>query len=331
MKQLTLFLLSILFLITLNSYGQPNARVQIIHNSADVSLDTVDMWLNGNKEFDDLAFREATPFVDLPADTALNIGIAGQSSSAVGDTIVNFTDTLTNNETYVIVVHGVANPSNYSPSPDLTLAIKPMAREEANVSGNSDILIHHGSTDAPAIDIDETASGLGNLVNNLNYGQFGGYYELLPQDYVLSVKDSTGSPTIGVYEANLDQNSWQDSAITILASGFLDTSQNNNGPEFGLYAALAEGGQLIELPEKDQSARAQIIHNSADAALDTVDIWVNGNKAFDDLAFREATPFVDLPAATPLDIGIAGPRPLISTLRQWHVRKQIVAGILMFS
>ncbi|MDI6400824.1 hypothetical protein QLX67_02365, partial [Balneolaceae bacterium ANBcel3] len=48
------------------------------------------------------------------------------------------------------------------------------------------------------------------------------------------------------------------------------------------------------------TARAQIIHNSADPAAAVVDVYVNGDLFYDSLAFRAATPFVDVPAETEL-------------------------------
>jgi hypothetical protein len=53
-----------------------------------------------------------------------------------------------------------------------------------------------------------------------------------------------------------------------------------------------------------QSPRVQVIHNSPDAAAATVDIWVNGAKAVEDLDFREATSFVTLNSGT-TNVGIA--------------------------
>ena len=38
-------------------------------------------------------------------------------------------------------------------------------------------------------------------------------------------------------------------AITVYASGFLDPSQNSNGPAFGLWVTTPAGGPMIELPE----------------------------------------------------------------------------------
>ena len=54
------------------SLAMSQAQIQIIHNSADLAAATVDVRINGSfadPSLDDLAFREATPFLTVPAGT----------------------------------------------------------------------------------------------------------------------------------------------------------------------------------------------------------------------------------------------------------------------
>ena len=62
-----------------------------------------------------------------------------------------------------------------------------------------------------------------------------------------------------------------------------------------------------------QTSRMQVIHNAADKAAASVDVYLwNGDEnelvvKLDDFAFRTATPFVDVPAGDSLAVIIAGP------------------------
>lgn len=284
------------------SLSAQTARVQVIHNSADVLADSVDIYLNGNLALDDFAYRTATPFLDIPTSSPAVIGVAPKTSSSYSDTLTTFTFNLMPNETYVVVADGFISPG-YNPATPFNLRVFATGRESANTAGNTDVLVYHGSTDAPAVDVDEVSLPAGTVVNNLEFGNYAGYLELPTADYRLVVKDSTNSVSVKAYEAPLSSLGLQDSALTVVASGFLDPSNNNNGPEFGLWVALASGGNLIPLPES--TTRVQVIHNSADALADSVDIYLNGALALDNFAYRTATPFIDLPAETPVVIGVA--------------------------
>ncbi|MDV7400840.1 hypothetical protein RZS08_56005, partial [Arthrospira platensis SPKY1] len=104
------------------------------------------------------------------------------------------------------------------------------------------------------------------VVNDLTYGNFDGYLNLINDDYIVDVRDETGTVTVASYAVPLESLGLQGAALTVVASGFLNPANNNNGEAFGLYVALASGGDLIPLPAYQPTARVQIIHNSADAA-----------------------------------------------------------------
>ncbi|HWB62040.1 MAG TPA: DUF4397 domain-containing protein, partial [Chitinophagales bacterium] len=72
-----------------------------------------------------------------------------------------------------------------------------------------------------------------------------------------------------------------------------------------LSIALGACMSLISSLAFSQTANVQVIHNCADPAADTVDIYVNGNLALDNFAFRTATPFLQLPSGVTLNIGVA--------------------------
>lgn len=281
------------------------ARVQVIHNCADAVADEVDVYLNGTLLLDDFAFRTATPFTDVTAGSPITVAIAPKNSTSVADSIYSLTTTLTANATYVAVANGIVSTSGYNPVPDFELDIYAMGREAANNGTNTDLLVVHGSTDAPTVDV---RSGIETLVDDISYGSFSnGYLELPTGDYTIRLTNTTGSQTVQTYSAPLSTLGLTGGAGVVVASGFLNPAANSNGPAFGLYVALPTGGAMIALPTTapEALARVQAIHNCADAAAATVDVYVNGDLAIDNFAFRTATGFLDLPANVQLNIGIA--------------------------
>ena len=60
-----------------------------------------------------------------------------------------------------------------------------------------------------------------------------------------------------------------------------------------------------DLISNETFASLQIIHNSPDPAVDTVDVFVNGESFLTDVAFRSATAFTQVPAGVELSIEIA--------------------------
>jgi hypothetical protein len=223
------------------------ARVQVIHNSADAAASVVDVWLDNTLLLDNFAFRTASPFVDAPAGVEFTIAIKDQNSTGSENPIWPQNYTLADGETYILVAEGIVSPSGYNPATPFDIAVYPMGRENANMNDKTDVLVHHGSTDAPVVDVVEVGVGAGTLVDNLGYSDFAGYLELTTNDYRLAIMDETGTVTVATYDAPLATLNLDGAAVTVVASGFLNPSVNNNGESFGLWAALASGGNLVEL------------------------------------------------------------------------------------
>ncbi len=284
-----------------------NAMVQIIHNASDVLADPVDIYINGNLEIDNFAFRAATPFINLPAGVTLNIGVAPGNSTSVNDTLKNFPVVLSAGEKYVVFANGVLNPSSYAPNPDgrntaFTLFVKPMARTTGSGSG-VDLFVLHGSTDAPTVDVKVRELGSATVVDNAAYGDITPYITAPAQNITLDIYLGNGINYVASFSAPL--SGLGGGATAVFASGFLNPSANQNGQSFGLFAALPNG-TVIQLPSvSGPNARVQVVHNSADVLASSVDVYINGVLELDNFAFRAATPFINLPAGVTLNIGIA--------------------------
>ena len=289
--------------LPLNVVG--NARLQIIHNAADPAAALVDIYVNDSLLLDDFGFRKATPFIDVTTGVNLNIGIAPSTSTSVNDTLVNIPVVLNDGETYVAVANGVLNPASFAANPEGTstafqLLLFSGMQESASNPSNVDLAILHGATDAPAVDV--YARGVAQLVDSAAYTNLAGYLSVPAADYIIDLTPAAGNPILVTYAAPLSGLSG--GAAVVFASGFLDPSANQNGEPFGLFAALPDG-TVLELSDTSL-ARLQVIHNCADPAADSVDVYVNGAIALDNFAFRTATPYIDIPAGVTLNIGIAG-------------------------
>lgn len=296
--------------VTLNGVTEvpdPTARLQVIHNSPDAAASVVDVYVNGNLFIDDFEFRTASPFVTAPAGVPLNIQIAPGTSESATEAIFSQEVTLDANQTYIAIANGIVSPTGYSSAPNFGLSIFATGREEASNPAQTDLLVNHGSPDAPAVDVVETSVPAGTVVTNIAYPNFQGYLELPTLDFVLDVRPTGTAITVASYLAPLQTLELEGAALTVIASGFLDPSQNSNGPAFGLFVASPAGGELLELPlaPANETARLQVIHNSPDAAAAVVDVYVNGDLFIDNFAFRTASEFVSVPAGVALELAIA--------------------------
>ncbi len=225
------------------------ARVQVIHNAADPGAATVDIWIGDEKAIDNFEFREATPYLDLPADVEFVIGVAPPNSDNADDAIATFPVTLDEDGTYVVIANGVLTPANFEANPDgestaFTLLVMDMAREASTTAGQVQFFALHGATDAPVVDV--IARGVATLVPDAGYKDLTGYVTVPPASYILDVTPGADNATI-VASFTADLSSLGGGAAVVFASGFLSPGNDQNGPAFGLFAALPDGA-VIALP-----------------------------------------------------------------------------------
>ena len=138
--------------------------LQAIHNSADPVLDSIDVYIyvfgSPYDTLQDVSFREGTPFVvvDFPINLTLDIGIAPGNSTSASDTLRSFHIILPVGATYIGLIQGVTNTSQFAPNPDgldisLNAVINQNGRITSNNPGEVDLFFVHGVTDAPTIDL----------------------------------------------------------------------------------------------------------------------------------------------------------------------------------
>lgn len=293
------------------------ARVMAIHNSADPALDTVDVWLTtpqgSLKLADNFGFRQSTGFVNAPAGVPIRISFAAKNSTLITDTLIGFGFNLTSDERYILFAEGHLQ-SGFNPQKSFNLNVLTGALENYTTTGDTTaVAVYHGSTDAPAVDV--YAKGVGSpLVANAAYGAITSYLKLPTNDYTLLVHGAGSPNTLLAYNAPLSALGLQDQAVVVFASGFLNPAANNNGKSFGLYAALANG-DVRALPTP--TARVMAIHNSADPAVDTVDIWLttplSSTKLVDNFGFRQSTGYVNAPAEIPVRVAFAAKNSTLIT------------------
>jgi Domain of unknown function (DUF4397)/Secretion system C-terminal sorting domain len=267
------------------------AKVQVIHNSptpGTTSGPVVDIYLNGAllAPLTGVAFRQATPFLEVPAGTAITIDIKVSPSTPADLPVFTTTvPTLAENVSYQAIAGGVVG--NATTPFNLYLN----AAQETAPAGQVSLNVFHGAPDAPEVDV--AARLVGTLFPNVVFGEFTSYLTVPAAQYYIDVLPAGTSTIVQTYEANV--TGLATNGFTVIASGYL-----SNTPAFGLFA-VTNTGTVIELPAKPV-ARVQVIHNSP---TPTVDIWANEGLLLNNFAYQTATGFIYVDAGVEIDLGVA--------------------------
>jgi len=213
----------------------PAAQLQLIHDSAFAATRTIDVYINGNRFVNDMAFRTATAFTTLPSNVPLKIDINPGTAPDNANPASTLTITLLEGSSNLAIVAG--DPTATTGDTRLGISIFNQAQESADQPGNADFLIYQGSTDAGTIDV--KLRNTNPIVNDLPYGRFAADYLSLPTGkYTFDVTGADGITPAGSFAADLTFAAGR--ALVVLASGFV-SPPNATDPRFGLLVAFEDG------------------------------------------------------------------------------------------
>ncbi|MEL7120643.1 MAG: DUF4397 domain-containing protein, partial [Bacteroidota bacterium] len=201
------------------------ATLQVIHNAV---APTVDIYAGADLFEDDFAFRTATEFRIVPAGVEIPIGVAADTSTTSASAIATFPVTFAANTNNIVFATGILGDD----TTPFDLDAFDMGRVAA-ADGGVDLLLYHGSPDAPAVDV----LTVGSIVfGNVAYGEFSGYENVPGAQYTLDITPTGDNDNIvASYIANVTP--LEGGAATVFASGLF----TGGDPSFAVWVALADG------------------------------------------------------------------------------------------
>jgi len=223
------------------------AGFQLLNNSPDPNIDSLDVYVNGLLAFHNVGFRNATPELIFKAYATYNIGVAPKNSLSVADTFWNETFTFPRDTFFIATALGLQSQTGFAPNPDgLSTAFKILIKSPAEFTASSltnfDFFMINGVTDAPGLNLQP--EGGPTLLSNVEYSEQTNYVSLPSEFYVLYLQDTSGNTLVNGFANFLAFNA---QSAVLLASGFLNPANNNNGPAMGLFMVPTNGGPFIPL------------------------------------------------------------------------------------
>lgn len=214
--------------------------IQFYHNAADPKVKNLDLYVGGMKQVLGINFRGGFQSAGFIQDFDYNIGIARKDSlSASLSNVFRF-----DSDSQVVVISGVIDTAMFSRNPDgQDRRLNFYTRKPARITqpaGSTMVTVFHGATDAPTVSITSVIAGNPvTLISGLKYGDF------QTASSPLGTSLPTGLGTIvadlklpggALYKSYLVKLADIDGqAVTICASGFIDSTLNQNGASFKLF------------------------------------------------------------------------------------------------
>lgn len=300
-----------LLLLTAGKVNAQTSRIQIIHNSPDYILDTVDVWANNTRIANDLVFRKATQMIAIDSgDYVITIAKKFSTDTTSGTSLLRVEPfRIDSGKTYLAFISGVVDTTQYATNPNgadrsfsfMSIDAYKTSTPTSTGTPRTELYFSNGSPDAPILDLNRISGASAKIGNDVAYGQISDSVIASTGNTVFNLTSSDSTMFVGAYRINTA--SFSGKPTVIFTSGVYNKTGNPTpAKSFAIYAASSDG-IVVELAKL--TSEVQIIHNSADKTLDSVDIYVDGVKAIANMGFRTATPYITLDAMIPHSIAVA--------------------------
>jgi hypothetical protein len=291
------------------------AVVTFVHSSPEPSLRVVDLYVSQagvTTKVEDIAFQRASNLneVAIYGDIEVTFSVAPSSSVGISESVYETSFTPMPDKGYMAIFCGVVKPSDYLANPEkkpIELAISTYeVPNENNDPGKTAVYFFHASTDLEAGDV-WPRGGTKAATTNLGFQDRSTAAAVLDRKATTIDFTKAGDKTKVLASFSVDLSSLASSVLVCVISGFKAPGDNAKSTDTLAMLNVLEDGRVVRSPliAGSQKCRVQIVHASADPAFSIVDLWLNGVKTFDNVSFRRASGFVDVPANTPLVIGLA--------------------------
>lgn len=272
------------------------AKIQIVHNSPDNTIDTVDVWANNTKVVNDLVFRKATAFITIDSgDYVITLAHKSSTDTSAATSLLKVEafriDTAKN---YLAFITGVVDPNMYAANPggiDRSLSFKTInTYKTTGTATQVDLSFFNGTPDAGQWDFNEIGlPGLVKIGDDIAYNTFSPAVLLTGANTIFNLTSADSTNILAAYKLNMGATGFRGNTACIFSSGLNDTTSNPAAAPLKKFYVVLNNGTIVQLTSL--MSEVQFVQNSPDLANDSVDVYINGTLALDNFAYRTATPF----------------------------------------
>lgn len=223
------------------------ARVQFIHNSADSSISSLDVYVNQGLRLNDFEFRLASGFLNVPSSENVRFYLCADSSQSSANPLAMVSVNLEADKHYVAIISGMID-NQMMPFEPLTLLINE-TRTQAGIGSQTDVLFFAGATDFTSTTIRENHLLKSEIFSGIDFGAFSQWQSLPFANYKIELLDDIDQSVFQSFNLDLFRYELEGDAIVLMTSGFADTNVTSGSELMSLWFARPVSGKLIELSQ----------------------------------------------------------------------------------